>query len=389
MPQSSVELRDKVAFLKRRRSYRSRPRRIEALETHFAWVFLTPRLAYKLKKPLRLGNMDYRSLAARKRGCQEELRLSRRLAPNVYLSLAQLSTGLRGRLRLGPSGHTVEYLIKMRRLPRAAMLDQVLKRKGMTRRRLERLARRLARFFATAARQPMSASDYRARLREAVRANRAALRRLAPRLPARLVASVAQRELTLIERLHAELARRCGRLVQGHGDLRAEHVCLTGRVSIIDCLEFDPQLRRLDPAHDVALLGLEIARLGSEALAQSFLEAFFTASADDISEPALQFYMSLTAMTRAKLAAWHVGDPQYPDAAPWLRRAQRCLQEAQRHARRSLRALGPTGSPVPRRPVLEQLSQRQAAQRPRQRLSEQRSDGQYRELGGSRAQHRV
>jgi len=340
MPRFSVSLSDKVAFLKHRRSYPGRPRRIEAVETHFAWVFLSPRLAYKLKKPLRLGKMDYRSLAARRRGCQEELRLNRRLAPAVYLSLARLSTGPNGRLQFGMSGRTVEYLIRMRRLPRAAMLDQALRRKRVTRRQLERLVRRLAQFFAIAPRQPMAAADYLARLRQSVRANRQALRRLAPRLPPELVEDVAQRELMLIRRLQPELARRCERLIEGHGDLRAEHVCLTDSVSIIDCLEFDPQLRRLDPAQDVALLGLEMARFGNEPLARTFLEAFFRVTSDDISEEALQFYMSLCAMTRAKLAAWHVGDPQYPDPRPWIRRARRCLHEAQRHARWALRLLG-------------------------------------------------
>ena len=383
MRRSSVALSDKVAFLKHRGSYSSRSRRVEAIETHFAWVFLTPRLAYKLKKPLRLGKMDYRSLAARKRGCQEELRLNRRLAPTVYLSLEQLSIGPRGQLRFGASGRIVEHLIKMRRLPRAAMLDQLLRRKRVTRAQLERLARRLVQFFAVAPPQPMAGRDYLARLRRSVRANRDALRRLAPRLPAPLVEGVARSELVLINRIQDELARRCERLVEGHGDLRAEHVCLTDPMSIIDCLEFDPQLRRLDPAQDVALLGLEIARLGNEALAQWFLEAFFEATGDDISQAALQFYMSLTAMTRAKLAAWHIGDPQFPDSRPWIRRTQRCLREAQRHARRSLRSLGSSGSRDSGWPMLEQFRQRQAAQRSRQRLAEQRGDGQHRELGGS------
>jgi len=382
MRRSSVALSDKVAFLKHRNSYPSRSRRIEAVETHFAWVFLTPRLAYKLKKPLRLGKMDYRSLAARKRGCQEELRLNRRLAPSVYLSLEQLSIGPRGQLRFGASGRIVEHLIKMRRLPRAAMLDQVLRRKRVTRAQLERVARRLVQFYAIAPPQPMAARDYLARLRRSVYANREALRRLAPGIAARLVEGVAQGELVLINHIQDELARRCERLVEGHGDLRAEHVCLTPPVSIIDCLEFDPQLRRLDPAQDVALLGLEIARLGNAALAQWFLEAFFGATGDDISEAALQFYMSLTAMTRAKLAAWHIGDPQFPDARPWIRRTQRCLREAQRHARRSLRSLGSSGSRDSGWPMLEQFRQRQAAQRSRQRLAEQRGDGQHRELGG-------
>lgn len=343
MPPFPVASSDKVAFLKNRNSYSSRPRRIEAVETHFAWVFLTPRLVYKLKKPLRLGKMDYRSLAARKRGCREELRLNRRLAPTVYLSLQHLSSDPRGRLGLGGRGRIVEYLVKMRRLRRTAMLDQVLRHKQVTREQIGSLVRRLTQFYAIAPRQPMTASAYLVQLRQSVRSNRQALRRLGPRLSPELVEGVTQRELTLISCLKTELARRCERLVEGHGDLRAEHVCLTNSVNIIDCLEFDVQLRRLDPVQDVALLGLEIARLGNESLARVFLESFLRGTGDDISEVALQFYMSLCAMTRAKLAAWHVGDPQYPDPRPWSRRAERCLREAQRHAEHALGLLGASG----------------------------------------------
>lgn len=370
MPAPSVTFSDKLAFLRRPTSYPGHPDRIEAVETHFAWVFLTPRLAYKIKKPLRLGKMDYRSLAARKRGCQEELRLNGRLAPTVYHSLQNLSLGRDGSLGFGGPGRIVEYLIKMRRLPRAAMLDQALTRKLVTRRQLDRLARRLAQFFAAAPRQPMAPASYLARLRQSVQANERALRRVSASLPPALIERVAQRERALINRLRPELARRAERLVEGHGDLRAEHVCLAEPLSVIDCLEFDPQLRRLDPAQDVALLALEIARLGNKALARAFFAAFLCATGDDIAEPALQLYMSLSAMTRAKLAAWHVGDPQFPDPRPWIRRARQCLREAQHHADRALRLAGYRHSQSSGRPVLEQLGQRQPAQRSRQCLSQ-------------------
>lgn len=335
-----VSLSDKVGFLKQRRSYPSCPAGVAALETHFAWVFLTPRRAYKLKKPLQLAEMDYRTLAARKRGCLEELRLNRRLAPTVYLALERLSSGAGGRLRLGGHGRTEEYLVKMRRLPGAEMLDQAVRRHRVSRRQLQRLVHRLSQFFAAAPRQRMHAGRYLQRLRHWIRDNRTALRRIAAQLSPALPEEVARRELALLSLIRRELGPRGKRLVEGHGDLRAEHVCLAGAVDVIDCLEFDADLRRLDPAQEAALLALEIELLGDQALAREFLTAFCRATGDSIPESTLQFYISLNAMTRAKLASWHVGDPQFPDPLPWIRRAEQYLLEAQRHIDLALLSLG-------------------------------------------------
>ena len=112
-----VTLESKLAFLRRPASYGGCTRRVETIETHMSWVFLTDAHAYKLKKPVHQDLFDFRSLAARRHYCEEELRLNRRLAPDVYLGIAVLSIDRLGRLHLGQHGTVVDWLVRMRRLP--------------------------------------------------------------------------------------------------------------------------------------------------------------------------------------------------------------------------------------------------------------------------------
>jgi uncharacterized protein len=315
----------KLALLRRHlhRRYRTP---IATIETHFAWVLLTRRLAFKLKKPLRQWPMDYRALSARRWGCWQELRLNRRLAPAVYRSVEPLVRTSNGTLRLGGRGHVEDYVIRMRRLPARQMLDHRIGA-GLRIGQLERLIEVLARFFSDAAPRPMTGADYLHRLRRQIEEDRRALRQGAG-LAAVMVDHLCSAQRRLLQAAAPQLARRGARLVDGHGDLRAEHVHLGRSVQIIDCLEFDRELRRLDPLQEVAQLALEIDSLGKRPLARQLLQRYCEYSAERIGPAELWFYVSRNALTRAKLAVWHIGDPQFPDAAPWRRRAHRYLRQA-------------------------------------------------------------
>ena len=116
----------KVAFLMQPSAYPEPTPHVERVETHMSWVFLTDRHAYKLKKPVVYDYLDYGTLAARRRNCREELRLNRRLAPNVYLDILPLAQDEFGRLRLGGPGEVVDWLVVMRRLDHAFMLNRLI-----------------------------------------------------------------------------------------------------------------------------------------------------------------------------------------------------------------------------------------------------------------------
>lgn len=333
-PKPSLE--SKVAFLSDPKSYPDAPRRVKRIETHFAWVFLAGSSAYKLKKPLRHGRIDYRTRADRRRGCLAELDLNRRLAPAVYEAVLPLSSDASGRLTIGEGARIEDYLVKMRRLPLEQMLDRMLAHGTVSPARLGRVVRLLARFFRDAKRHPFRDDRYLARIRRQVLADRRTLRRLKDPICDALVGRVAAAQLAFIASEPAELAARGRCVVEGHGDLRAEHVFLGRPCCIIDCLEFDRDLRLLDPIAEIAQLALEIARRGSARIAHSLLAQFRRCTDRYPSEAIVQFYMSLAALTRAKLAANHVGDPQFPDPRPWIARARLHLREALEHAQAAL-----------------------------------------------------
>ncbi|HEY5776754.1 MAG TPA: hypothetical protein VIS57_11750, partial [Xanthomonadales bacterium] len=120
---TDVDISTKVGFLSRPSSYADHTDSVEVVETHVSWVFLTDRFVYKMKKPVLLDILDLRTLGQRHRNCMEELRLNRRLARDVYLDVLPLTVNDPGQLELAGAGEVVEWLVKMRRLPRECMLD--------------------------------------------------------------------------------------------------------------------------------------------------------------------------------------------------------------------------------------------------------------------------
>jgi uncharacterized protein len=376
---ASSLLDEKVEFLRNPRSYRGRIGRVEAIETHFAWVFLAGRYAYKLKKPIRHVSMDNRSLAAREHACREELRLNRRLAPGVYLDVVPLSRRQDG-LTLRKGGCVEDWLVKMRRLPAPQMLDRVLLRRSLRRAECEALERLLSRFFSHAQPAPVPASRYLARLRCQIAQNRRAL--LDGQIPLARVENLIRLHRAFIRRARVALGARGAYVVEGHGDLRAEHVCLEPPLSVIDSLEFSRELRRLDPAEEVAFLSLEIERLGHRKLAERLASRVCVAAQQPASPAIVSFYRSHRATSRAKLALWHLRDPQFPDPRPWIRRARSCLTDAERYARQAIERLTCGASAgLEGRPVLEQRRKRAPRAQSGHRLGKQRRDREPMELG--------
>jgi len=320
----------KVTFLRRPESYAERPRRIEVVETHMSWVFLTDRHAYKLKKPVRYDSLDFRTPELRRWDCMEELRLNRRLAREVYLGVVPLTRDAAGGLALGGAGETVDWLVQMRRLPADRMLDRLIEAGRIEQPDVQTAARRLADFFAHARPAELSAEAYREHLAEGVRDDLRELRRPEFGLPADRVTALADSELAFLARHPALFDQRVrdGRIVEGHGDLRPEHICLVPEPAIIDCLEFSRELRILDPADELAFLGLECERLGNPAVGRWFLAVYSEVTGDEPPVALRRFHRAYRALRRAKIAIWHLQDPDVRDPAKWCARARRYLELA-------------------------------------------------------------
>lgn len=330
-----ASLSGKVSFLSDPRHYPDGPLSVETIETHFSWLFLTDHHVYKLKKPQRRLGMDYRCLPARLHGCREEMRLNKRLAPSVYLQVVPLSLSERGELHLGRGYRTVDWLVKMVRLSRRCMLDEALAHRRVTHQRLGVLAAALASFYATATRAPLGPFQYVRRIRSQVNRNARVVAGAYP--PAReLLQAIAQGQLDFISREHVGLGLRGARIVEAHGDLRPEHVCIAHPVCVIDCLEFNRDLRLLDPAEEIAFLALEVEHLGHPRIAWDMVERYRRLGDDPIGDSLVHFYMSRRAATRAMLAALHLTDPAIADRQRWLSRMTAYLDDSCRHIVRAL-----------------------------------------------------
>ncbi len=326
-------LQRKVAFLCRTDAYREGTREVRAIETHLSWVFLTDTRAYKLKKPARHDDCDLTTVTARAAHCRMEIVLNRRLSEGVYLGAVPLGLDRAGHLDLDRGGVVVDWLIRMRRLPAERMLDRIIGAHRLREGDLRPLVARLARFYRSLPPEPIGGAEFRSRF--AARIARCVRELCEPRaqLSRVLVEDVGERQLAFLERHADAIDRRValGRVVEGHGDLRPEHVCLEGVPQIIDCLEFSRELRVLDVAEELGFLALECERLGAPRAGREIFEDYAQRSGD-VPDPAIvDFYQSVHACVRATLAAAHLAEPGRDDHERWLRRAAEYVQLAARH----------------------------------------------------------
>jgi aminoglycoside phosphotransferase family enzyme/predicted kinase len=290
--------------------------RVEVRETHISWVFLAGERAYKLKKPLVLPFLDYGTPQRRCEMCREEVRLNRRLAPDLYLGVRALAAGQAGlELAAEDDPRAVDYVVEMRRYDERSTLAATLVRGELNRSQVTGLARRLAAFHAKA---------------PGVTARGAPVLGVERRMTGNfheLLAIVEQRAeiewvLQLERFAHAfvvahahtldERARR-GLVREIHGDLRAEHVLLGRPVRVVDCIEFDRRLRELDVADELAFLVMDLTALGSERWARTLVDAYRQAGGDPGEDWLIAFYACYRALVRAKVALLRAA--QHPAAS--------------------------------------------------------------------------
>ncbi|HEX6198973.1 MAG TPA: hypothetical protein VF150_01830 [Thermoanaerobaculia bacterium] len=328
-------LAETVRFLERPAAYPDRPERVETEETHMARVFLTERFAYKLKKPVRYDYLDFSTVEARRRDGLEEVRLNRRLAAGVYLGILPLTREEEGDLALDGDGEVVDWLVKMRRLPSERMLDRAIEDGTVREEDVDRAAGLLAGFYRDAPPVEITPAEYRERFRRDLEEIRRELSLFDLRLPAGRLEEVVGALLGFVEERGRKLGRRvaAGRIVEAHGDLRPEHVCLTPEPVVIDCLEFSRAFRLLDPADELAFLSLECERLGAAWVGERFVEVYRAETGDRPPPDLFRFYQAFRAALRAKLAAWHTRDDERRNGAEWLAEAADYLEWAEGYVR--------------------------------------------------------
>ncbi len=327
-----------VRFLTRKTSYpHPVPTSILRRETHVSHVFLAGAFAYKLKKPVRFPFLDASALADRKRFCALELSLNRRLAPATYLGMIPV-VERRGELQLGGSGKPVEWLVQMRRLPEHRMLDRVLAQDRVRRRDMIDIADRLVGFFKRAARsKTIDCYGMPQQVAELVLGN---LRECQPFIGSLLseadrwfLEAAYRQYLTLHEPLLRQRVQK-RRIIDGHGDLRCENICLTTPISIFDCVEFQPAFRCGDMANDVSFLIMDLEFRGRHDLAEVLTGRYRRRVRDATFNHVLPLYKCHRSLVRGKVRgfAW-LQHPRTAEGRRIQRLSRRHFQLAVQYAR--------------------------------------------------------
>jgi len=303
-------------------------------------VFLAGDKVYKLKKPVRFPYLDYSTLAKREAACRAELMLNRRLAPDVYVAVMPLTHSARG-LQIGGDGDVVDWLVVMRRLDESKTLEHAILTGAVEPAQLDHVVATLVDFYRRARSVFVLRETLLHNWHDSLAYNKRVL--LDPRLglPAGLVRRIdrAQRRfLSRRTRLIADRVRKRA-IVNGHGDLRPEHIWLGNPVIIIDCLEFNAGLRAVDPFDEIANLCVECERLGGASASEHIRRRAIHALRDHLSEQLFTFYRCHRATLRARLTIAHLLEPNPRTPEKWPRRAREYLAIAAADAVRLERLL--------------------------------------------------
>ena len=270
-------------------------------ETHISHVFLAGRFAYKLKKPKRFAFVDTSTLRRRKRLCELEVRLNRRLAPWMYLGVVPVIASSQG-LRLGGRGRLVEWAVKMQRLPEDRMLDRLIRTRRATRHELDRVMARLLPFFRRAKRA--ARFGHPALIAELLLGNlqecRAFVGALLSRDDLQAIEAV-YRQCLLLREPVLRRRLRAGWIRDGHGDLRCENICVSHPVAIFDCVEFEPAFRCGDVANELAFLLMDLEFRGRPDLAEAALARYQRRMHDPTLASVLTMYQCHRRLVRGKV----------------------------------------------------------------------------------------
>jgi aminoglycoside phosphotransferase family enzyme/predicted kinase len=327
----ALDLPALIEALSRPEAYAHPVDAVEVHQTHISAVFLAGPFAYKIKKPVNLAFLDFSTLEKRQHFCAEEVRLNRRLAPQIYLGVIPVSPlptggerpGVRG-YRFGGTGVVVEWAVQMKRLPADATLESRLLRGEVTPEQIRALAERIADFHRGAeSNERISSFGRVAGVAENAREN---FQQAEAVVGATVAPAVFERARALTE---AHL-QSCHRLIEDragrggprdtHGDLHLDHVYLfpdeapPNDLVIIDCIEFADRFRYADPVADMAFLAMDLAFHGRRDLAGVLADAYFAASGDAEGRALLPFYCGYRAVVRAKVEGMELGEKEIDPA---------------------------------------------------------------------------
>ncbi len=320
--ESDMDLAGLIRALSSPAAYPQPVEEVEVRQTHISVVFLAGEFVYKLKKPVNPGFLDFSTLEKRLHFCREELRLNRRLAPDVYLAVVPVVRTADG-LKWEAEGEAIEWAVKMRRLPEEVTLLERLRRNEVGVELIESLAGKIASFHRTADTNERIAAF--GRFDGVARLVRDVFTNSAPQVGETVSPAIFDHIRSLAEealsRLRPLIEKRASqnRTRDAHGDLHLDHIYyfpdkeLPADLVIVDCIEFNERFRFIDPVADMAFTVMDLAFYGRRDLARAFADAYFHAADDEEGLELLPLYTAYRATVRGEVEGMLVMEKEVPE----------------------------------------------------------------------------
>jgi len=307
------ELPDMAQALMNPGIYPDNPTKVDLIQTQTSFIFLTGDYAYKVKKPVDLGYLDYTTLDKRRFYCQREIELNRRLCPDIYLGMVPITEDKDG-YSIDGKGKVVEYAVKMLHLPRESMLNVLLKEGKVSEEMIKGVAGKIAEFHRKAA-TSNTISDYgdleviitntEENFIQTIRYISNTISQRSYRHIKDYINGFIEDNTTLFYERIAD-----GKIKDCHGDIQSTHICFDDDIYIYDCVEYNDRLRYCDVASDIALLAMDLDSYDRADLSRILVEAYVAFTGDDDLLQLLDFYKCYRAYERGRMESIKLDDPE-------------------------------------------------------------------------------
>jgi len=294
-------------------AYDEEPGKIELAQTHISFVFLTRNFVYKVKKAVDLGFLDFTTLEKRRFFCEKELELNRRLCGDMYLEVVPINRSKSNIIKIKGKGKTIEYAVKMKRMPQEKMMNRLLEEKKVDSKLIDKIAKITAEFHSKAETNKRisefgSLAIIETNWKENFEQTREFVSKTISMTDFKLIREkiddFIKRNVSFFEKRMAE-----GRVRDCHGDIHSGNIFVTDRIYIFDAIEFNERFRYSDVASDVAFLAMDLDFKERTDLSNFFVKRYVTYSGDQELMKLLPFYKCYRAYVRGKVTSFKLKDP--------------------------------------------------------------------------------
>ncbi len=285
--------------------------KIELIQTHISFVFLTKNYVYKVKKAVNFGFLDFSTLEKRRAFCKKELELNRRLCPEIYLEVVPINKSKI--IRINGSGETIEYALKMKRLPQERIMTVLLKENKVNKKTVDEIAEIVAEFHSktqtnSEISQFGSLKIIKTNWDENFAQTKKYINQTIPQIEFQFIQTkindfMSKNNVLFESRITDKRIRDC------HGDLHSGNIFITDKICIFDAIEFNDRFRYSDVAADVAFLAMDLDFQQRSDLANYFIERYLAYSKDQHLMQLLAFYKCYRAYVRGKVISFRLDDP--------------------------------------------------------------------------------